>query len=335
MSKSLFDDLIGVDQPVPQDAEEVQDESTEETVDTDTDATDESENTDSADQNEDTEIDDRVKVLYDILVESDAIGEIDDFKPTVENFEALVDQLPEHFFMKAVATLPEPVQVLLEYGMNNPNVTVDDLGEFFVNYIAPSEVAEPTTDDEAIDFLKPILRQNKLFTSEAKIDKYLEDLLEEGVLLDKAKEVYSEFEENRMAEMQEQLEQVTLARQQEEEQQRAYYEELYDTVQALEWDKERKNIVLDNLRPDEVQRKNQLIMQSPKAVAQLADIYSYFNEQKGEFDFSNFGIRKVSKKLETQKESIQKDKISSHLSNLKTGQRGTSESFWSSFKPSK
>lgn len=333
MSKSLFDDLIGVDEPVNVDTDNNDVQEEEETVDTDT--NEESEETDSADQNEVKEVDDRVKVLYDILVDSNVIGEIEDFEPTVENFEALVEQLPEHFFMQAVSNLPEPVQVLLEYGMNNPNLTAEDLGEFFSNYIAPSGYSEPETDDEAIDFLKPILLQNKLFTSEKKVDKYLEDLLEDDMLLDKAKEVFNEYEQNRLAAMQEQIEQVKYAKEQEAEQQRIFYENLYDTVQSLEWDRDKKNEVLNNLQPSEVQRKNAMIMQSPKAVVQLADIYSYFNEETGEFEFENFGIRKLSKKLDSQKNNMQKDKISSHLSNLKSGQKGTGESFWSSFKPTK
>lgn len=337
MGKSLFDDLISADKPVNVFEQEEETTDQEETVDESTDAIDESENTDGEDHNEESiEIDDRVKALYDILVDSNIIGDIDDFKPTVDNFQNLVDQLPEHFFMRAVSGLPEHLQVLLEYGLNNPESSPEDLNEFFVNYLAPSEIQEPETDDEAIDFLKPILLQNKLFTSESKVDKYLEDLLEEGTLLDKAIEVYNEYESNRNAEMQEQLEQVKIARQQEQQQQQEYYEQLYDTVDSLDWDKDRKSIVLNNLMPNEVQRKNQLIMQSPKAVVQLADIYSYFNEEKGEFEFDNFGIRKVSNKLQSQKDKIQKDKISSHLSNIKTGQRGTSDgSFWSSFKPSK
>lgn len=334
MSKSLFDDLIGVNDPV-ETLEDQQDSTPVEEIEEDTNTTQESEETDSANQGE-VEVDDRVKVLYDILVDSNVIGDIEDFEPTVENFEALVEQLPEHFFMQAVSNLPEPVQVLLEYGMNNPDLTAEDLGQFFVNYLAPSEFQEPETDDEAIDFLKPILRSNKLFTSEAKVDKYLEDLLDEGTLLDKAKEVYNEYEQNRVAEMQEQMEQAKAVKQQQEEQQRMFYEQLYDTVENLDWDKEKKKEVLNNLHPGEVQRKNSIIMQSPKAIVQLADIYSYFNEATGEFDFSEFGIRKLSKKLDSQKQSMQKDKISSHLSNLKSGQNAKSnESFWSSFKPTK
>ena len=320
MSKSLFDDLIGENEPLPveQEVEEtpVKEEETEETG-----------------SDEDYQVDDRVKVLYDILVDTNVIDSVEGFQPTVEHFEELVESLPEHFFMQAVSNLPEHLQVLLEYGMNNPQASISDMSEFFSRYVEPAEYAEPDTDEEAMDYLKPILMENKLFPTEAKVDKYLQELLEEGILLDKAKELFNEYQESRAAEMQEQIEQVKLAKEQAVEQQKEYYAQLYDTVQELDWDKDRKNVILDNLRPDEVQRKNSLIMQSPKAVVQLADIYSYFDEEKGEFDFSQFGIRKMSKKLEEQKTKIQGDKISSHLSNLKTGQQGSSGSFWSSFKP--
>lgn len=325
MSKSLFDDLISVDEPVKV-LEDTVDETPVDTI-PDTDPTPPSE------EEEEVEVDERVNVLYDILVDTGTIDKVEGFVPTVESFEELVEQLPEHFFMKAVSALPEHVQALVEYGFNNPEATVDDLAGFFNAYIEPTSIEEPVTDDDAYAYLKPILMENKLFASEAKVTKYLDELLDEGLLLDKAKELYAEQEQLRQQEMQEQLEQVRLAKEQAKEQQVAYYSELYDTVQSLEWEDQRKNSVLNNLRPEEVQRKNALIMQSPKAVVQLADIYTYFDESKGEFDFSEFGIRKLSKKLEGQKEKIQNDRVSSHLSKLKPGQQGSSESFWSSFKP--
>lgn len=325
MSKSLFDDLISVDEPIKvlEDTVEV---TTEDTI-PDNDSTLPSKG------EEEVEVDERVNVLYDILVDTGTIDKIEGFVPTVESFEELVEQLPEHFFMQAVSALPEHVQALVEYGFNNPEATVEDLSKFFSAYIEPVTIEEPSTDDDAYAYLKPILMDNKLFPNEAKVDKYLEELLDEGLLLDKAKELYNEQAKLRQEEMQEQLNEVRLAKEQAKEQQVAYYSELYDTVQSLDWEDKRKNSVLDNLRPEEVQRKNALIMQSPKAVVQLADIYTYFDEATGEFDFSNFGIRKLSKQLEGQKEKIQSDKVSSHLSKLKPGQQGSNESFWSSFKP--
>jgi len=322
--KSLFEDLVSFDEPV--NLEEPTEGKDPEIQEPNEEPVDESESTN-------VEEDDRVKVLYYIMVDSNIIEADEEFKPTVENFEELVSVLPEHFLAQAVSKLPDFVQDIIQLGFENPSLSVDDISKFFETYhVAQERLVEPTTDDEAYDFLKPVLLQTKLFPTEAKAEKYLDDLMEEGMLLDKAKEVYQERLEELDKLKQEELAQVSAMRKQAEEQQRAFYETLFDTVEDLDWESSRKKTVLDNLHPDEVQRKNQLIAQSPKALVQLADIYSYFNEDKGEFDFSDFGIRKVSKKLREEKDSIERDKVSSHLSKLKTNPKDPGGSFWASFK---
>lgn len=324
--KSLFEDLLGVDEPVnleePVDKEVTEDD-TSKTV----------EDTVEEETPEDVEVDDRVKVLYDILVESNIIPEDEEFLPTVENFESLVSELPEQMFMQAVSTLPDFAQELLQLSLQKPDITIQDFAEFFdTYYVRPSSIEAPTTDDEAYEFLKPLIMQTKLFPTEEKATRYLDDLLQDGLLLEKAQEVYNDQQQLVQQERNEQLELVRQQKLQEEQQRVQFYEELYETVQSLDWDKSRKQAVLENLRPDEAARKNDLISKSPKALAQLADIYSYFDEAKGEFDFSELGIRKVSQKVKSSKDNIERDKISSHLSKIKTNPKDPGGSFWSSFK---
>lgn len=319
--KSLFEDLLGVDEPVnlevPEEKEVTEDDPQETTE----------------DSPEEVEADDRVKVLYDILVESNIIPEDEEFQPTVENFESLVSELPEQMFMQAVSTLPDFAQELLQLSLQKPDITIQDFAEFFdTYYVRPSSIEAPTTDDEAYEFLKPLIMQTKLFPTEEKATRYLDDLLQDGLLLEKAQEVYNDQQQLVQQERNEQLELVRQQKLQEEQQRVQFYEELYETVQSLDWDKSRKQAVLENLRPDEAARKNDLISKSPKALAQLADIYSYFDEAKGEFDFSELGIRKVSQKVKSSKDNIERDKISSHLSKIKTNPKDPGGSFWSSFK---
>lgn len=324
--KSLFDDLLSFDEPV----------NLEEPVDKG--VTEEEPNEDTPEEveastNDEVEEDERVKVLYDILVDSNIIPEDEEFQPTVENFESLVSELPEQMFMQAVSTLPDFAQELLQLSLQKPDISVQDFAEFFDNYyLRPSSLSQPTTDDEAYEFLKPVIMQTKLFPTEERATRYLDDLLQDGLLLEKAQEVYNEHMQAIEQEKQEQLEQVRLQKQQSEQERVQFYEQLYDTVQSLDWDPSRKEAVLENLKPEEAMRKNDLISRSPKALAQLADIYSYFDESKGEFDFSELGIRKVSKQLKSTKENIERDKISSHLSKIKTNPKDPGGSFWASFK---
>jgi len=325
MEKSLFEDLLKENEvsSVEEDQFEPKEPQLEEP----------SEEEEEQEEEDSTGEDERIRVLYDILVDTQVVPGKEDFKATPEEFEGLLSELPQRLFENAINQLPEHIQAILEYGLNKPDASITDLGEFFEKYYKQSDDSEPDTDDQAYEFLKPIVMKNKLFNTEAKAERYLDELLENGELLQVAKEMYTE--QKAVLEQTKQQELEELKRQQEAliEEQRRYAQNIYETIESLDWDKTRKAAAIKNLDPQEVVRKNALIQKSPKAVAQLADLYSYFDETKGEFDFSSFGIRKVSQKLTKEKEQLQGDKISSHLSKIKTGKEGKGESFWSAFKP--
>lgn len=317
---SLFDDLIPYDDPTPQD----------DNLDVEVPTEDEVEETSEA---QDEAIDDRADALYNYLVESSMISAREDFKPTTENMTEILDSLPEELFTTALSSVHEHAQDLLDYSFRlGPNATIENLKKFFDAYVAPEELVIDTEED-AYNFLKEELKSSKVFRSEEKLIKYLEDLQEDDTLLETAKEKLEEKQavlaEARKAEI-EQAKQVKLEQEQESKQ---FYQNIYETVDKLSWDKSRKSVVLKNIEPKEVSRKNQLILKSPMALVQLADIYSRFDEKTGQFDLTGYEMKTDSKATNAKKDELIKNKLESSLSKIRANGKGneSSGSFFSQF----
>ena len=317
---SLFDDLIPYDDPTPQDDNlEVDEVPTEETED--------------VSQAEDEDIDDRADALYNYLVESSMISAREGFRPTTENMTEILDSLPEELFTTALSSVHENAQDLLDYSFRlGPDATIENLKKFFDSYVAPAELVIETEED-AYNFLKEELKQSKVFRSEDKLIKYLEDLQDDDTLLETAKEKLEEKQaviaEARKAE----IEQVKQAKLEQEQQSKQFYQNIYETVDGLSWDKSRKAVVLKNIEPKEVSRKNQLILKSPMALVQLADIYSRFDEKTGQFDLTNFEMKTDSKATNAKKDELIKNKLESSLNKIRASGKGneSSGSFFSQF----
>ena len=320
---SLFDDLIPYDDPTPQDdnLDEVEV------------PTEEEETSEAEDESIEEDIDDRAAALYNYMVESSIISEREGFKPTTENITEILDSLPEELFTTALSNVHEHAQDLLDYSFQlGPKATIENLKKFFDAYVAPEELVIETEED-AYNFLKEELKNSKVFRTEEKLIKYLEDLQDEDTLLETAKEKLEEKQAALAEARKAEIEQVKQAKLEQEQQSRQFYQNIYETVDGLNWDKSRKAVVLKNIEPKEVSRKNQLILKSPMALVQLADIYSRFDEKTGQFDLTDFEMKTDSKATKAKKDELIKNKLESSLSKIRASGKpnGSSGSFFSQF----
>lgn len=322
---SLFDSLIPFEEATPEDNLDI----------IETPGEDIEEEIESPDDSGDDIVeDDRVAAVYQYLVESGFVTELEDFKATPENLEPILDSLPETLFTAALSGVHEDAQDLLDYSFKlGPDASVEKLKEFFDAYIAPAAL-EIETEEDAYNFLKEELKQTKVFRTETQLLKYLEDLQDSDELLDTAKEKLAEkkqaLEDSRKAE----IEAVKQAEIERENQSRQFYQNIYNTVDELNWDNKRKQVVLKNIEPKEVARKNELIMKSPMALVQLADLYSRFDEKTGQFDLTGFEMKTDSKKTQARKDELIKSKLESSLSKIRSQGKNSGDSssgFFSQF----
>ena len=109
------------------------------------------------------------------------------------------------------------------------------------------------------------------------------------------------------------------------------------TVAAIDetaWTPDRKKLVKKALEPAFVHKINTAIAQSPVAIMQLADLYTYFDEATGSFDFSRFEQKGVTNKALTVKKELEKTKASSIISKMSGSNRpqSTGGSLWDDLK---
>jgi len=320
---SLFDDLVPFDEP-----QEIQDDLETQTP--------EEEEIDTPDQHPD-DVDDRVLAIYDYLTESNIIPKTDEFKGSPDELEQLLETLPETMFSSALQEVHEDGQSLLDYAFKlGKDATVENLKKFFQMYVETNQY-DLNDEEQAYNYLKDKFSQAKVFKSEDKLVSYLEDLQEEGDLLALAKEKFEEDKALRDAAKAKEIADLQETAKQEKENIQAFYTTINNTVKDLQWDKTRKNAVLQNMHPEEVKRKNDLISKSPMALIQLADIYSRYDETTGQFDLTDYEIKLDAKKTESKKDNILKTKLESSLNKIRTksdSSEGNQGSFFSQFTKS-
>jgi len=334
--KSLFEDLIAADEPqliLPDDedappTEEPKDAPSDDERGNNPPATEEESSETSEEETEET--DDRAVALYNFLKEQELIEGDTEFSGKPSDLVDILESLPDAMFMRAVDSVHPDAQQLLSYAFElGDKASFEALQKFFANYYEAPVALE--TDDDAEAYLKNVLKSNKLFNTQDKIDKYLDGLIEKGELLTTAQSIEEERRASREAAAKQATEQAAATRKQAEADAVKFYQTLYDEVQQQPWADTRKNAVLDNLVPQKVNEMNQLIMQSPKAMIQLADIYSRFNPKTKEFDLSDLELKASGKKAEERKEKLAKDRAGSILSGITAKEKptkGAAQSFW-------
>lgn len=336
--KSLFDDLISVDEPIPTNPllNEVDDKPAPDPDEGEEDNTEEETgNNPPADPGEEggEEADDRAIALFNFLKEEELV-DATEFSGKPSDLVDILDSLPETMFYRAVESLPQDAQELLNYAFQlGEKADFAALKTFFDKYV--EQPVQIDTDEQAESFLKNELKNNRLFKTEEKINKYIDDLIEKGELLATAKELDAEKQVTKDTARAAEMAAAEAARKQARVEAENFYKTLYEEVQNQPWQDSRKNTVLDNLIPEKVSAVNQLIMASPKAMIQLADIYSRFDSKRGEFDLTDLAIKADTKKVQEKKDSLVKDRASSVLSGI-TGKGGKApkggQSFWTHFE---
>lgn len=327
LEKSLFDDLIDFDSATQMQGE-IDTESTEEII--------ESEETETELE---VEIPDNVDpdliAHYEYLVQNQFIEPLEQF--TVEAFEEKLSSLPERYFDAAVSSLHSDSQDLLAYALQlGENASIDKLKEFFDTYYT-NNALDLDNESIAYDYLKSKLESTKLYKSEEKLNAYLDSLIEDGSLIDLAKETYTEDQGTIEAKRQAEIEALKESNKQQTENVKQFYTDLYSELDSYDWKPERKQAIKKVLDPKTAAELNAEIAQSKKALIQLADLYTRFNRDTKEFDLSDFEIKANSKKVEENKDNLKKGHISSIVNKFKTKtapvekQGGTS--FWNDLKP--
>lgn len=341
--KSLFDDLVSFDEPINVELDEQAETDRDEDIDNSDIQTDEIEDREedtndtdeSVSEDNEEETDGRVEALYELLIENRVIAKQKDFKPTLENLQGVLENLPEQYFLKAAEELhPDAREIAKALFYLGENATKDEIIKMLDGDYTPN--IDLDDEDSAYNYLESKLKDTKPFKDKNYLKKYLDTLRDDNELVDAAKKLYEDELGEVEQSKQSRLEQLKQQKVQKEEQVKQFYQNITSELNALPWEQSKKKQVIEHLQPDKVESINSLIQSSPKAIIQLADIYSRFNVDTKEFDLSDYELKMESKKNNAMKDNAKKAKLDSILSKVKSGKNNSGDSspkgFFSQFE---
>lgn len=276
----------------------------------------------SESEKKESEDDGAVKYFYDFIVENGIIDEVENFDGSIETLRKEIEQLPYKSFKRAVDNLPPVAQKVVNYVFAKEDVDVNELKSFLDDDIGKIANEIVINDEEsARSFLEKQYRQMRIYSDDDDMEEAIDLLEERGTLIKTAKQLANKVNEDLRSELDNKLQQLESEKQErfrlQQEQNEKMIQSINNTLEELPWNDKRKSAVIENLKPEVLQSKNEKIRMSPKAIVQLADLYSYFDEDKGEFNFQKLIDDKATSKVNTEtKKRMQEDKFSSAVGAL-------------------
>lgn len=252
-------------------------------------------------------------IFYNFLVENKFIDNDEEFDGSPEKLESYMQTIGYQAFNKVAENIGEDGKNLLRFALSlGEDATKERLQEFF-----SVRAQIPEIDFEDTDEVKAFLKDFYIATNqydEDDVDDRIEILDKKGKLSEYAEKHYNELLNNVSAYEEQQI--------QEEQRKQQAKQEIFNSVRSelmsYDWSLEKKKQVADKLNSKEFKRVNSMIQSSPKALIQLADLYTYFDEEKKEFDLSRLvDKRQATKEAQKKLDNIEKNSFSSSLSNIK------------------
>lgn len=253
------------------------------------------------------------RVFYNFLVEQKFIDEDEEFDGTPEKLENYMQNIGYYAFNKVAENLGDDGKNLLKYALAlGEDASKERLQEFFSVRAQVPEI-DFEDEDEVKAFLKDYYLATKQY-SEDDVDDRIEFLETKGKLSSFAEKHYNELIENINAYEEQQIS----VEQQKQQAKQELFNNVRSELMSYDWSLEKKKQVADKLNNKEFRRINNMIQQSPKALIQLADLYTYFDEEKQEFDLSSLvQKRQATNKAQKALDNLEKNSFSSSLSSIK------------------
>jgi hypothetical protein len=256
-------------------------------------------------QEQEVEVD-QVKELYSVVANVLPIDENEN--PTVEWIQEQINDAPRKLLEVAITSMPQDAQNVLGYVANKPDFTMKDLVDY-VNQFNPQEVNVETVEG-ARQYLKSNPQYTKLYDNE-ELDEELDRLEDANKIVVKAKKLKEAEDAIKVTEATKLVETTKAQNEANITRQREFVKNIQQEVESFGWKDDTKRKVFDNLKNERVQFVNSKLKENPKAVAQMAHIYSFFDEKTG-FDklFEVLEGKEKSKKTLETKDKLQQSKLS-------------------------
>jgi hypothetical protein len=250
---------------------------------------------------------------------------------TWEDLDQKLDELPNRIADELVNQIPEPGRKLLDFMISSQHrLDKDSLKEFVNTYLEDMDNSGANVDvsnnESAKDFLQGIYKQKGY--KDSLIEVMVNALEDENDLIGEATRELNKIKAKAPKSDKLINDQKELSYQERRAKQdfvRAIDTELKD----LGWSRNRINTIKGQLASGETNKILSAAGNSPKALVQLADLASYYDAAKGEFNFEAYIAQIASKDVKQIRDNVTKDNFGSIASKTKINdqRKGTGSLF--------
>jgi len=253
----------------------------------------------------------QVNAAYQLFVEKGYVSKQENAPKTWDELNTEIDKLPEEIAAAMLESVPPVAQNLIEFVLNSgESLTVDGLKGFFqkhLDLVADSDT-EFVDEDAAEVYIKKALGKTGL--KEREIDFAIQALKDDEELLNRANEFKAEETAAKQAAIEAEKEANKNKEIQRKENTKKYWANVSNALVETKWKPNKQKEVYDMLVNNKPSQVIGEIYKNPAALVQLADILSYYDVDKGQFDLTKFKQQVVTKEVEKGKENILRDGFS-------------------------
>lgn len=223
-----------------------------------------------------------------------------------EELDEYITDIPKMVMENIISSAPNEAQKVIQYAFTKGNdLTKEDLKDFINLYLEDSNAVEVDTAEDARNVLAKVYKEQGM--RQSVINATLDALEDEGedILVDEAKKF------SKTSKADDKIKEVETQKAVELERQKEYFTSFNTEVNQLELSAQRKKIIQEEMTKGITNEKLNSVIADPKAITQLVNFLSYYDDKTKSFNFKDFVNQTFSKKAEEMKSNIVKDHFSS------------------------
>lgn len=275
-------------------------------------------NKDDADEEEATQegADSDALATFKTLVDKGILPDDDEFSGTWEDLDERMAALPQLVAQSIISSAPDITQKIIEYSFLKDNITKEDLKTFINTYL--EDIEEVPIEEKDIDSVKHYIQEkySSKGLSNTAITAIIRDLEDQDfdgqALINEAKKLSEDKSDKKSDKLIEKAKEDQIRVQ---EEQRYFIESLANEIKATGWAETRINTIANYLQENRVSKIIQNAFLNPKALVQLANFTTYYDDKTNTFNFEEFAKQANTGKVESLKTNLLKDNFKNSASN--------------------
>jgi len=257
-------------------------------------------------------------IFYNELVEQGIVSKNDEkqeysWEDVNQAINSYKEELPQQVATAMIQSSPEIGRNLIDYVFTKGNdLSKDDLKTFFNDYLQDLNTLEKNYEFKEIDQARNFLTEKYKAQGirESQIPVMLDALEDESenAIFEEAKKLAEKDKENLKHKVH--LDSAKQEISQREQEQKQLFESINQELNNLDWKSTRINKIKNNLVNGQTNKILSVAAKSPKALIQLANLATYYNEKTQQFDFDDFINQITSKEASRLENKIKKEMLS-------------------------